>query len=79
MTLTPTVQLATGASYTARLDTTVQAADGVALASAVAWSFTATTAACPCSLFTQAAAPATHQNPTQDGRTGAGPWSSSSV
>src|SRR5207244_9058303 len=39
-TLTPTAALANNTIYTAKLDTTVKAADGVALASAVSWSFT---------------------------------------
>src|SRR5205807_6619653 len=39
-TLTPTAPLANNTIYTAKLDTTVKAADGVALASAVSWSFT---------------------------------------
>src|SRR5207253_1673647 len=39
-TLTPTVALANNTTYTAKLDTTVKAADGVALASAYSWSFT---------------------------------------
>src|SRR5207237_230464 len=39
-TLTPTVALATNTIYTAKLDTTVKASNGVALASAFSWSFT---------------------------------------
>src|SRR5207245_2289709 len=39
-TLTPSASLANNTLYTAALDTTVKAADGVALASAVSWSFT---------------------------------------
>src|SRR5207253_2976451 len=39
-TLTPTVALANNTTYTAKLDTTVKASDGVALASVFSWSFT---------------------------------------
>jgi hypothetical protein len=55
------------------LETTVKAADGTALAAAESWTFT--TAACPCSLFSSTLLPASQNNPVQDGRTGAGPWS----
>src|SRR5207302_2838661 len=44
-TLTPSAALVTNTVYTAKLDTTVKAADGVALASAVSWSFTTVNAA----------------------------------
>src|SRR5205823_3644169 len=44
-TLTPTAPLANNTVYTAKLDTTVAAADGVALASAYSWSFTTVNAA----------------------------------
>jgi hypothetical protein len=69
-TLTPTSPLAASTAYTARLATSVTALDGTALSAAVTWSFT--TSACPCSLF--GGAPASGGNPTQDGRTGTGPW-----
>src|SRR5205085_2297616 len=39
-TITPNAALANNTTYTAKLDTTVKAADGVALASAFNWSFT---------------------------------------
>src|SRR5262249_58983292 len=39
-TLTPSAPLANNTTYTANLDTTVKAADGVPLAAAVSWSFT---------------------------------------
>jgi hypothetical protein len=39
-TLTPTSALAVSTSYTAKVDATVKAADGTALAAAVTWSFT---------------------------------------
>src|SRR5207248_2738754 len=57
-TLTPTLPaiLAGGTSYTARLETTIKAADGIALAAPVTWSFS--TSACPCRLFTDSATPA---------------------
>src|SRR5207245_1484070 len=45
VTLTPSAALANNASYTASLATTIKAADGVALASAVSWSFTTVNAA----------------------------------
>ena len=72
-TLTPTSALPSGAPMNARIDTTVKAADGTALATPVTWAFT--TAACPCSLFTLAAAPNATNLPVRDGRSGLGPWS----
>ncbi len=53
----------------------MKATDGIALASAVAWSFTTTSSACPCQLFATSASPASSNNPTQDGRPAPGPWS----
>src|SRR5438128_9463403 len=44
-TLTPSAALANNTLYTAALDTTVKAADGVALSSSVSWSFTTVNAA----------------------------------
>src|SRR5207245_4796054 len=44
-TLTPSSPLATNTPYTAKLDTTVKAADGVALATTVSWQFTTVNAA----------------------------------
>jgi hypothetical protein len=70
-TLTPSSPLAGATAYTARVASSVTALDGTALAAAVTWSFT--TSACPCSLFT--GAPASGGNSTKDGRSGAGPWS----
>ena len=72
-TLTPSTNLAGGTTFTARIDGTVKAADGSAISAPVSWSFT--TAACPCSLFSSALVPATVNNPTSDGRTGTGPFS----
>ena len=72
-TFAPATLLAPTTVYTARVDTTAKAADGTALGATATWSFT--TAACPCSLFSPTAAPATTGLPTQDGRSGSGPWS----
>ena len=74
-TLTPSAQLQTNTTYTANLTSAVAAADGVALASAVSWSFTTSASVCPCSLFPSTLLPAFTNLPTQDGRGGAGPWS----
>jgi hypothetical protein len=46
-TLAPTGALAASTTYTAKLDTTVKAADGTALASAVTWAFTTAAAGGP--------------------------------
>jgi len=73
-TLTPSAPLAYSTGYTARLSTAVTSQGGVALASPVSWSFT-TAAPCPCSLFSSVLVPASTGNPTQDGRSGSGPWS----
>jgi hypothetical protein len=72
-TLTPQQPLAAGATFTAGLTTTVQAADGAALASAVTWTFS--TAACPCSLFPDSAQPSIQSRNVRDGRPAPGPWS----
>jgi fibronectin type 3 domain-containing protein len=72
-TLTPSQLLAGGTDYTARLESTIKSASGIALAAPVSWTFT--TAACPCSLFSPIDTPANPSLPTQDGRTGTGPWS----
>src|SRR5205823_3958135 len=58
-TLTPAAALAAGTTYTATLAVTVKAADGVALAGAVSWSFT-----------TQSAAPTVTAKSPADGATG---------
>ena len=70
-TLQPTAMLAASTDYTARVDATVKASDGTGLAAAVTWTFT--TAACPCQLFSPLLVPAVSGLPTQDGRTGARP------
>ena len=72
-TLTPTALLDGAIALTASLDSTILAADGVALTPAVSFSFT--TAACPCSLFSSVLVPAATGQSTQDGRSGTGPWS----
>jgi hypothetical protein len=71
-TLTPNASLAGGATYTAKVDTTVKGLDGTGMASAATWSFS--TAACPCTLFSNVQTPATTQLAAADGRTGAGPF-----
>jgi hypothetical protein len=68
----PSAALASATSYTATLTTGIKSATGVAMSSPVSFSFT--TATCPCSLLT-GLTPAATQLPTQDGRSGAGPWS----
>ena len=70
-TLTPAAQLAGGTAYTVQIGTGVKSAAGVALAAPV--SFTFTTAACPCSLYSASATPALSGLDTKDGRSGTGP------
>src|SRR5207237_2484512 len=65
-TLTPTVPLDPGATYTAKLDTTVRASDGAPLASAVTWTFT--TGACPCTLLPATSSPTQTVLDVTDGR-----------
>jgi Domain of unknown function (DUF4082)/Bacterial Ig-like domain len=55
-TLTPSVQLAVGTTYTAHLAATVAGANGTPIGAPVAWSFT--TGSCPCALFSDLAQPA---------------------
>ena len=55
-TLTPSVQLAVGTTYTAHLAETVADANGTPMGAPVAWSFT--TGSCPCALFSDLAQPA---------------------
>jgi len=55
-TLTPSVQLALGTTYTAHLSATVAGANGTPMGAPVAWSFT--TGSCPCALFSDLAQPA---------------------
>src|SRR5204863_244007 len=72
-TLQPSVALDATTTYTAKVDTTVRAADGTFLASPVSWSFS--TALCPCSLLSQSSSPTQTNLDVQDGRPGAGPFS----
>jgi hypothetical protein len=72
-TLTPNARLASVTTYTAQLATTIKTSDHTALPAAYSWSFT--TAACPCSLFSPTLAPVKQNISTKDGRTGTGPWS----
>jgi hypothetical protein len=71
--LTPTGPLPGNTVFTARVDTTVRAADGTPLVADVVWTFT--TVACPCTLFSPSSQPAQTNLSTQDGRSGSGPWS----
>jgi uncharacterized protein DUF4082/Big-like domain-containing protein len=72
VTITPDAPLAPSTAYTAEL-TGLQTAGGVTMDGALSWSFT--TSACPCSLFSAGDAPAMTQKPTQDGRWTGGPYS----
>jgi hypothetical protein len=72
-TLTPSAALAANTTYTAKLDTTVAASDGTPLPAPYTWSFT--TAVCPCRLFSATSAPLNQDLSVQDGRNGSGPWS----
>lgn len=72
-TLTPSQLLAGGGTYTATISTGARSAEDIALPAPVSWSFT--TAACPCKLFADTAAPSRQNLPTRDGRSGTGPWS----
>ena len=71
-TLTPNSPLTGAGTFTARIDGTVRSADGLALASPVSWTFS--TAACPCQLFSVVTQPASQNLPVRDGRGGTGPW-----
>ncbi len=72
-TITPTSPLSGGTTYTATVNQTAQAADGAALAQPYTWTFT--TAACPCTIFSDILQPTQTGLSTQDGRPGAGPFS----
>jgi hypothetical protein len=72
-TLTPSSPLAASTTYTAEVTTAVKAADGTPLSSQKTWTFT--TGACPCQLFSPTLTPAKTGNPTRDGRPGSGPFS----
>jgi hypothetical protein len=71
-TLTPSAPLAGAGTFTARVDATAKSADGLSLASPASWTFS--TAACPCQLFSVVTQPATQNVSTRDGRGGTGPW-----
>src|SRR5205814_4666086 len=58
-TLTPSTPLASGTTYTAKLNTTVQGGNGAALASAYTWSFSTTAAVTPTVVTTSPPAGAT--------------------
>lgn len=72
VTIDPNAPLSDSTTYTARLTTGIEAADGAALASDVVWSFT--TGPCPCSLFPSDPTPPLTGLPVQDARPGAGPF-----
>ena len=74
-TLTPTTQLASDVSYTARIDGTIKAADGTLISSAFTWTWMFSTSTCPCQLFSNTLVPALLNLPVQDGRGGSGPFS----
>ena len=74
-TLQPTAQLRYTTTYTARLDGAVAALDGAPLGEPVSWSFTTAAPACPCTLLAPQSTPVSTNKPTQDNRTGPGPWS----
>lgn len=72
-TLTPGAPLAVATQYTARLTTGIRSTTGAPMTSDATWSFT--TVDCPCSLFLPSLTPALQGLPTQDGRSGPGPFS----
>jgi hypothetical protein len=67
----PSSLLAASAGYRVNL-TGVSTADGSSIQS---YTFTFTTGVCGCQLFPSTLAPVKTGNPTQDGRSGPGPWS----
>ena len=71
-TLQPAVLLAANTTYRAEVATSVSTPDGSALPAQYNWTFT--TGTCGCQLFAATLAPSKTGNPTQDGRSGAGPW-----
>jgi hypothetical protein len=68
----PTAKLAALTQYTVKVTTGVRASDGTSMLNPFTSSFT--TGTCPCTLMT-GLVPKAINNPTQDGRTGTGPWS----
>src|SRR5947209_9509661 len=71
-TIKPTANLAANTTYTVKVNSGVRAPDGTSLLNPYSSMFT--TGTCPCTLMT-GLLPKTLSNPTQDGRTGTGPWS----
>jgi hypothetical protein len=71
--LTPSALLVSGATYTVQLANTISTDDGTALSGTTSWTFT--TGACPCTVFPGTLTPVSVHNPTQDGRSGSGPFS----
>lgn len=71
-TFTPNGLLQGGATYTATVAASAADSSGVPMGTPYSWSFS--TAACPCQLFPITAAPSATSS-VQDGRTGPGPWS----
>jgi hypothetical protein len=72
-TLVPSAQLAASTAYTVQLTNAIHSDDGTVLSGTTSWTFT--TGACPCSVFSAASTPSLTGNPTQDGRSGTGPFS----
>ena len=72
-TLTPTSQLAGGTTYTVTLGQSIKAADGAPLSAPYTWTFS--TAACPCTIFPDVLQPTSTGLETADGRSGTGPFS----
>jgi fibronectin type 3 domain-containing protein len=71
-TIQPNAKLAPNTTYTVRVTTGVGAPDGTFMLNPASSTFT--TGACPCTLMT-GLVPTKVNNPVQDGRVGAGPWS----
>jgi hypothetical protein len=72
VTITPSAALAASTTYTAKMTTGIRSTDNVAMGSDYTWTFT--TSACPCNLFASTLTPTSDNLPTQDGRSGSGPW-----
>lgn len=71
-TLTPSSALGAASTYTATVTTGATSLGGLPLPAADTWSFTTST--CPCTMHALGDAPALTGLSTQDGRTGAGPF-----
>jgi hypothetical protein len=72
-TLVPTAPLAASTTYTVKLTNAIHSDDGTVLSGTTSWTFT--TGTCSCTVFPASLAPTITGAPTQDGRTGAGPFS----